>query len=495
MSTTSVPAPETGLVEHVNGIVGRNGHAKPNTATLPSGNGQMSDTVKKDDFDIEGIPEIQIPPRVLMGAGPSASYPEALRAMGANTLGHLDPQFVEIMNNVGMMLRRVFRTSNAITGAVPGTGTAGMEASLCNLIEPGDQVLVCVAGYFSKRMRQMCERMGADVTTLEKEWGTVFTPQEIDAALSKMDKPKLVAIVHAETSTGVLLPLPEIVDVIHRHGALVVVDAVTSLGGCPLLVDEWGVDVCFAATQKCIGSPPGLAPITFNERAMELVRHRKTPVQSYYMDISLVETYWRDTSAGGRAYHHTAPSNALFGLHEALRMLLLEGLENRWKRHQLHSNALMAGLAQLGLEPFAPEGYRLWQLNAVKVPEGIEDAQVRTLLLHRYNIEISGGLGPLKGKIWRIGTMGFSAYHSNVRLLLSALEDILEDLGHPVVKGACTDAAEEIYAAAEAKPGQDATGRNRGQGETIGAETVAEGVAHNELGGQAESDDAPEAGP
>jgi alanine-glyoxylate transaminase/serine-glyoxylate transaminase/serine-pyruvate transaminase len=427
-------------------------------------------------FSIEAVPEIKIPPRVLMGAGPSASYPEALRAMGANTLGHLDPEFVEIMSNVGAMLRRVFKTTNPITGAITGSGTAGMEAGLCNLIEPGDEVLCLVFGYFSNRMRQMSERIGGKVKVLERTWGTVFTPEEVRQALSEMKAPKVVSLVHAETSTGVLQPLEEIVQIAHEHGALVVVDAMTSLGGCPLYVDDWDLDVVFAGTQKCIGSPPGLAPITFNARAMERIHARKTPVQSWYLDMSLVETYWSD-SGGGRAYHHTAPSNALFGLHEALRMALLEGLENRWARHEMHSKALMAGLGKLGLEPYAQEGHRLWQLNAVKIPAGIDDATVRSRLLRDFNIEISGGLGDGKGKIWRIGVMGYSAQRGNIRLLLSALEDILEDLGHTVERGAATDAAQQVYEAQEAAASVEYTGNN-GMGETIAAEEVAQGIAH-----------------
>jgi alanine-glyoxylate transaminase/serine-glyoxylate transaminase/serine-pyruvate transaminase len=439
----------------------------------------------KSDFVIPA--ELQIPPRILMGAGPSTSYPEALRAMSANTLGHLDPQFLDIMGNVGSMLREVFRTKNPITGAVSGTGTAGMETSLANLIERGDEVVVCVAGYFSDRMRQMAERMGARVTVLNRQWGTVFTNEEIEAALSKLEKPKVLAIVHAETSTGALQPLEEIVQTAHRYGALVVVDAVTSLAGCPLLIDEWDIDVCFAGTQKCIGSPPGLAPITFSPRAMEAIHARKTPVQSWYFDMSLVETYWGNTGGGtgGRAYHHTAPSNMLFGLHEALRHTLLEGLENRWARHEMHSAALMAGLGALGLKPFAQEGHRLWQLNAVWIPEGIDDVTVRTALLQKYNIEISGGLGDGKGKIWRIGTMGASATHANVRLVLSALEDILAEQGYQFERGVAAQATEKVYAEYDARatgtvaPQSDGTPdaaqdmseeQKQSIGETVGAE-------------------------
>ncbi len=430
-------------------------------------NGHSSANLQSnEDF----FPEIKIPPRILMGAGPSASYPEALRAMGANTLGHLDPAFLDIMGDVGKMLRRVFRTKNPITGAVSGTGTAGMEASLCNLIEPGDEVLVCVFGYFSQRMAQMAERMGAQVTVITQQWGRIFEPEQVETALKGMKKPKVVAVVHAETSTGILQPIEEIIEIAHRYGALVVADAVTSLGGCPLLIDEWKVDVCFSGTQKCIGSPPGLSPITFSERAMETIRARKRPVQSWYLDMSLVETYWGDTGGGGRAYHHTAPSNALFGLYEALRLVLDEGLENRWERHALHSNALRAGLSSMGLSFYAQEGHRLNQLVSVFIPEGIDDVTVRGKLLKDYNIEISGGLGDGKGKIWRIGVMGFSAQRTNIEGLLSALGAILSDLGYKFDHGAALDAAHAVYHEHESRKAT----LPAGSGETVGAEEVAQ---------------------
>ena len=436
-------------------------------------------------FDITSIPEIKIPPRVLMGAGPSASYPEALRAMGANTLGHLDPEFLGIMNNVGIMLRRVFKTSNPITGAVPATGTGGMEAALCNLIEPGDAVLCLVFGYFSNRMKQMAERMGAVVTVIERPWGTVFTPEEVEDALKKMGQCKVVSVVHAETSTGILQPIDEITRIAHEHGALVVADAVTSLAGCPLYVDDWEVDAMFSGTQKCIGAPPGLSPITFSARAMDAIRARRVPVQSWYFDMSLVETYWGDTG-GGRAYHYTAPSNALFGLHEALRLTLLEGLENRWARHEMHSKAIMAGLLELGLEPFAQEGHRLWQINAVKVPAGMDDQEMRTRLLREYNIEIGAGLGPVKGQIWRIGVMGYSANRSNILLVLQAMEDILGDMGCKVKSGAANDAAQAVYHDYDRRNKAKARPPIRLQtevddenvGESIPSESVARGVAH-----------------
>ena len=429
--------------------------------------------------------ELSIPNRILMGAGPSASYPEALRAMSAPTLGHLDPQFLDIMGEIGSMLREVFRTKNPITGAISGTGTAGMEAALGNLIEDGDEVVVCVAGYFSNRMKLMCERMGARVTVIDNEWGTIFTNEQVETALKGLDKPKVLAIVHAETSTGTLQPLEEIVQTAHRYGALVVVDAVTSIAGCPLLIDEWEIDVCFAGTQKCIGSPPGLSPITFSPRAMEAIHNRKTLGQSWYFDMTLVETYWGDGGGTtGRAYHHTAPSNSLFALHEALRHTLLEGLENRWARHQMHSRALMAGLEKLGLKPFAQEGHRLWQLNSVWIPEGIDDVNVRSALLKKYNIEISGGLGDVKGRIWRIGTMGASATHANIRLVLAALEDILGQSGHTFERGAAGAAAEAVYTQYEKddfEPTLNSAGtsdaaqtmneaRKESIGETVGAE-------------------------
>lgn len=416
------------------------------------------------------FPEISIPPRILMGAGPSASYPEALRAMSANTLGHLDPAFLGIMGDISAMLRRVFLTKNPITGAVSGTGTAGMEAALCNLIEPGDEVLVCVAGYFSNRMKQMAERMRAEMTVIEAPWGRIFEPEQIETALKGMKAPKVVCIVNAETSTGVLQPIEEITQIAHRYGALLIADTVTSLGGCPVRIDDWQIDACFSGTQKCIGAPPGLSPITFSESAMKKIRARNERgnlVQSWYLDMSLVETYWGDTG-GGRAYHHTAPSNALFGLYETLRLVLLEGLENRWARHELHSNALMAGLQAMDIQPFAQEGHRLWQLNAVIIPDGIDDVAVRARLLKDYHIEISGGLGDGKGKIWRIGTMGYSAQRENIELLLSAFDSILADMGYKFDRGVGLDAAHAIYAEHEKK----ATSLPKGTGETIGAEQV-----------------------
>ena len=452
-----------------------------------NGSSSVNGSSHLETFDASAIPELKIPPRVLMGAGPSASYPEALRAMGANTLGHLDPEFLTIMGNVGSMLRRVFKTKNPITGAVPGTGTAGMEAALCNLIEPGDEVLCLVFGYFSNRMRQMSERMGGVVTVLERPWGTAFTLEEVKTALDGMKNPKVLTVVHAETSTGILQPIDEIIKLAHERVALVVVDAVTSLAGCPLLTDEWDCDVVFSGTQKCIGAPPGLSPITFNARAMERIHARRVPVQSWYFDMSLVETYWGDSSVGGRAYHYTAPSNALFGLYEALRMTLLEGVENRWARHEMHSKALNAGLQTMKLEPFAQEGYRLWQINTMFVPEGVNDLEVRTQLLRDYNIEIGAGLGPVKGQIWRIGVMGYSANRSNVLLCLNALETILHGMNYPVEPGAATEAAQGVYASYDAPPTEPSHTKvvlnTNGSdapfvGEAIPAEAVAVGVAH-----------------
>lgn len=456
------------------------------------GNGQnmsVNGVSHVEEFRIEDIPELKIPPRILMGAGPSASYPEALRAMGANTLGHLDPDFLAIMANISAMLRRVFKTENPITGVVPGTGTAGMEAALCNLIEPGDEVLCLNYGYFANRMKQMAERMGAVVTNVERPWGTAMEIEAVKAALDGMENPKVVTVVNAETSTGILQPVEEIIKLAHERGALVVVDTVTALGGTPVNVDEWGADVVFSGTQKCIGAPPGLSPITFNARAMDKIRNRKVPVQSWYLDMSLVENYWGDSAAGGRAYHYTAPSNALFGLHEALRMALLEGIENRWERHALHSRAFIAGIETLGLKQQAQEGYRLPQLVTVTIPEGIDDLAVRTRLLREYNIEISAGLGLVKGKIWRVGIMGYSANRSNIFLLLGALETILADMGQSVQKGAAGEAASAVYLADETKTAASQEAPIELEvdendippvGEAIPAESVAVGVAHQD---------------
>lgn len=360
-------------------------------------------------------------PRILLGPGPSMVHPRVLRAMATPLVGHLDPDFLHIMREVQDLLRYVFRTKNELTIPVSGTGSAGMEAALCNFIEPGDAVLIAVNGYFGLRLADMAARYGAEVHTVERPWGEVFDPAEIEAALQKR-RYKLLALVHAETSTGALQPhIEAIAAAAHRHGALLVLDTVTSLGGVPVEVDAWGVDVAYSGTQKCLSVPPGLAPLTVSERARQVLHQRKTPVANWYLDLSLVEKYWGDE----RTYHHTAPISMIYALREGLRLVAEEGLENRWARHREHAHLLWQGLQALGLQLLVPEAYRLPTLTTPLVPAGVDEAEVRRRLLHEYNIEIAAGFGPLKGKIWRIGLMGFSSRRENITLLLAALREIL----------------------------------------------------------------------
>lgn len=390
---------------------------------------------------MEGWKELQVPQRILMGPGPANVAPAVLNAMAQCPIGHLDPAFLDIMNDVKAMLQAVFQTKNDRTLAVSGTGTAGMETCLGNVIEPGDEVIVCVAGFFGDRMVSMAERMGAQVTRLDVTWGTAFEPEQVEAALKKTKRPKAVAIVHAETSTGVLQPLEDISRLTHEYGAFFLVDAVTSLGGVPVKVDEWGIDAIYSGSQKCLGSPPGLAPLSVNDRVLEALFDRKKPVHSWYLDLSLVGQYWGTE----RVYHHTAPINAIYGLREALRLVLEEGLEARWARHLYHHKALVAGIEAMGLQMHAKAGYRLPMLNTVRVPDGIDEAAVRRRLLEDYSIEIAGGLGALRGKIWRIGLMGHSCNRRNVMLFLAAFEEILMDMGYRFDKGAGIEAAAAVY--------------------------------------------------
>ncbi len=368
-------------------------------------------------------PELNPPSRVLLGPGPSMVHPRVLRVMATPLVGHLDPAFLQIMSDVQAMLREVFRTSNRLTLPISGTGSAGMETALANFIEPGDSVLICVNGYFGERMCEMAARLGAEVHRLERPWGEVFTPEEIDAAL-KEHPAKLVALVHAETSTGVLQPMEGIGEIVHAHGALLLVDCVTSLGGVPVYVDDWGIDIAYSGTQKALSCPPGLAPITVSPRAEEVLKQRKTKVASWYLDLTLVQKYW----GAERTYHHTAPISMIYALREALRVVLEEGLTRRWRRHRRNAELLWQGLEDLGLELVIPEEYRLPTLTTVRVPEGFNEAFLRRRLLEDYNIEIAGGLGAFKGQVWRIGLMGYSSQRSNVLLLLAALEDILREI-------------------------------------------------------------------
>jgi alanine-glyoxylate transaminase/serine-glyoxylate transaminase/serine-pyruvate transaminase len=380
----------------------------------------------------------QPPKRILLGPGPSPVDDRILSAMAAPVLGHLDPLFLQCMDDVQSLLRYVFETENRVTIPISATGSAGMEAALVNVIEPGDEVVVCIHGVFGERMRDIVERSGAKAIVVEAKWGEAIDPGKIESALKSSSQPRALSIVHAETSTGVLQDLSGLAEMAHEHGALLIVDAVTSLGGHPVGIDRNGIDICYSGTQKCLGAPPGLSPITFNEQALDRIRSRKSKVQSWYLDITMVERYWGED----RTYHHTAPISMNYALREALRLVYEEGLETRWRRHELNHRALVAGVEAMGLSMAVAADKRLWSLNAVSVPEGVDDARVRTRLLDE-NIEIGGGLGPLKGKIWRIGLMGSGSTRENVLLVLDALHRALNAAGYECPSGVA--AAEGQY--------------------------------------------------
>ena len=383
------------------------------------------------------------PARVLLGPGPSDVHPRVLAALAAPLVGHLDPVFVAMMEEVKSLLRFVFATENALTIPISGTGSAGMEACVVNLVEPGDEVVVGVNGVFGTRLAEVATRAGATVTRVEAPWGHVVRAEQVEAALRNCRQPKVVALIHAETSTGAWQPLEDAARLAHDHGALFLADCVTSLAGAPVEIDRWGIDAAYSGTQKCLSCPPGLSPITFGPRAVEALRRRKTPVQSWYLDLTLLERYWGEE----RVYHHTAPISMNYALREALRLVAEEGLAARFARHRANHEALAAGLASLGLAFASEEGHRLPMLNAVTVPDGMDEARVRRRLLDAHGIEIGGGLGPMKGRVWRIGLMGESSCRAHVLLLLSALEDALRAEGHRVAAGAALAAAQAAYAA------------------------------------------------
>jgi len=364
--------------------------------------------------------DLNPPIRTLLGPGPTTAHPRVLRAMTTPLLGYLDPEFLAIMDEVQELLRFVFQTENKLTLAISGTGSAGMEASLCNFIEPGDHVVVGVNGFFGARIAEIAARYGAEVTTLEKPWGQVFTPEEIETAL-KANPTKILALVHAETSTGALQPMDGIGEIAQRQGALLLLDTVTSLSGVPLQIDNWGVDIAYSATQKCLSCPPGLAPITVSERARELMVQRESKVANWYLDLSLLERYWDEN----RQYHHTVSMSLIYALREGLRMVQEEGLQARHARHRTIAKMLWDGLEELDFEMHVPLEHRLPTLTTLRLYPGLDDAGVRTRLLNDYNIEIAGGFGALAGQVWRIGLMGFSSRRENVTLLLAALRDIL----------------------------------------------------------------------
>ncbi|GAB4275876.1 MAG: alanine--glyoxylate aminotransferase family protein [Deferrisomatales bacterium] len=389
------------------------------------------------------MPTIHPPQRILMGPGPSDVSPRVLEALARPTVGHLDPAFVELMEDLKDLLRYAFRTGNRLTLPVSGPGSAGMEACFVNLVEPGDTVVVCRNGVFGGRMVENVERCGGAAVVVDEEWGRPVDPDRVEDALRAHPEAKIVAFVHAETSTGAQSDAAALAEVARRHGCLTLVDTVTSLGGTPVEVDAWGLDAVYAGSQKCLSCVPGLSPLTLSERAVEVVRSRKTRVQSWFLDLNLVMGYWG--GEGGRSYHHTAPVNALYALHEALVMLREEGIENAWARHRRNHRALRAGLEALGLRFVVDEPHRLPQLNAVTVPEGVDEARVRRRLLEDYGIEIGAGLGAMAGKIWRIGLMGCSSTPRNVRICLAALDAVLTDLGAPIQSGRAVAAAEAAY--------------------------------------------------
>ena len=378
--------------------------------------------------------------RVLMGPGPSDVPPRVLRAMSSPCIGHLDPYFLSVMDETQQLLRSLFRTENALTIPVSGTGSAGMETCLVNLVEPGDEVVVCVNGVFGTRMSDIVNRIGGHLIRVDGEWGRAMDPDAVLKAM-KGRAPKLLAVVHAETSTGVCNSLEDFAGVAREAGALFLADTVTSLGGMEVDLDKTGIDAAYGGTQKCISCPPGLSPISFGPAAVEKLEKRKTPVISWYLDMSMVGSYW----GAERKYHHTAPVNMIYAFREALRIIAEEGLESLFARHLLNHTALVAGLEAMGLSMLVPEDERLPMLNAVCIPEGADDNRVRGLLLHDFGIEIGGGLGVLAGKIWRVGLMGHSSKKKNVFLFLSALETILRSEGVKIRPGAL-EAAATVYA-------------------------------------------------
>jgi alanine-glyoxylate transaminase/serine-glyoxylate transaminase/serine-pyruvate transaminase len=369
---------------------------------------------------MSAAPKANPPIRTLLGPGPSPVHPRVLQALALPVVGHLDPKFLEIMDQSMAMLREVFQTKNRLALPMSGTGSAGMETCFVNLLEPGDATLIGVNGVFGTRMVDVAQRCGAQVDTVDAEWGTALDAQKFKDALAKK-KYKLVALVHAETSTGVLQPLDDIAKLVQGSGALFLVDAVTSLGGAPVRVDELAIDACYSGTQKCLGCPPGLSPVTFSERAVEVIRHRKTKVQSWYLDLSMIEKYW----GSERVYHHTAPISMNYALHEALRLVLEEGLPAAWQRHRQTHEVFVREMRKLEIEPAVAESIRAPMINAIKIPDGVDDAKVRQRLYDDFNIEIGAGLGPLKGKIWRVGLMGHGSRVENIELLSKALKQLI----------------------------------------------------------------------
>ncbi len=388
------------------------------------------------------------PQRTLMGPGPSEINPRVLAAMSVPAIGYLDPAFVGMMEELKLLLRYAYQTENPLTFPISGPGSVGMESCFVNMVAPGDKVIVGRNGVFGGRMIENVERAGGKAVVVEDAWGEPVDPNKIEDALKKNRDARVVAFVHAETSTGCESDAKALTALAHMYDALVIVDAVTSLGGSPVKVDEWGIDAVYSASQKCISCTPGLSPVSYSERVVDFVKNRKEKVHSWFMDLNLILGYWGNTT---RTYHHTAPTNGLFALHESLLLLHEEGLENAWARHQRHHIALKAGLEAMGLKFLVKPQHQLPQMNAVMVPEGVDEAAVRRTLLSEFQLEIGAGLGPLAGKIWRFGLMGYSCRADNVMLCLSALGSVLADQGYNVKVGEAEAAAHNAYAAMHAK--------------------------------------------
>src|SRR6056297_3115696 len=385
------------------------------------------------------------PERTLMGPGPSDIHPRVLEALSRPTIGHLDPSFIALMDEIKGLLQYAFQTQNALTMPVSAPGSAGMETCFVNLVEPGDQVVVCINGVFGMRMKENVERCGGIPILVENTWGSAISPEALEQTLAANPQAEIVALVQAETSTGAESDTATLVEIAHQHDCLTIVDAVTALAGTPVKVDAWGIDAIYAGTQKCLSCTPGLAPVSFNEAALDKVRKRKSKVQSWFLDLNLVMGYWGEGAK--RAYHHTAPINALYSLHEALLILREEGIEHAWNRHQYRHQALRAGFEAMGLEFLVAENERLPQLNAVAIPAGADDAAVRARLLQDYQLEIGAGLGVLAGKVWRVGLMGHGCTQKNVLYCLGAMDAVLGHLGAAINQGAGVRAAMDYYSA------------------------------------------------
>ena len=431
----------------------------------PDGEGPFGSTLQgSDTMSLQYAPSKRItsfhpPQRTLMGPGPTEIHPRVLTTMSQPAIGYLDPVFVEMMEELKSLLRYVYQTKNPLTFPVSGPGSVGMEYCFVNMVAPGDKVIVCRNGVFGGRMIENVERCGGIPIVVEDDWGSPVSPEKLEDALKANRDARVVAFVHAETSTGARSDAKTLVEIAHRYDALTIVDAVTSLAGVPVLVDEWGIDAIYSASQKCLSCTPGLSPVSFSERVVAHVKARKDKIHSWFMDMNLLLSYWNGGGGGTagapvRTYHHTAPTNSLFALHEALVLIREEGLENCWARAHRHHVALKAGLESMELEFLVKPEYQLPQMNAVVCPTGIDEAKVRRDLLNEYNIEIGAGLGPLAGKIWRIGLMGYSCRTENVMLCLSALDQAMSDQGAKIHVGEAQGAAHAAYATLHASIAQ-----------------------------------------